>query len=479
MSNIKRHLDKVFQIYYQCGITNRLIVIRDVTCLLFLKSLEDYPDSYLDYMHFDHALFGMHENYKWSSVWNMNQDDAKELFLNEILPFLQNNFKDFFYGNLNLADGIGRLTTNEFSMVIGKISDMFIYELDGNPINETNISIYDDIYETLLEYLPNAPKSCAYAPKHLRRLLCELIQIKSTDKVYDTNMGCGSLLMEAYKSMVVSNLPPYRMDVDDDGLRCARKYSENLETDYFRQTLALEGNEKDGTLKWLCLMNFYFHRIGLMQSQFNDFIKFNNLRDDMYDKMLCIHPQNGYYENFTTVQKHLKQGGKAAFVLPQLFLYGDTHKIRRIRKTLLTQYVVEAVITLPEYEFYPFMHLASAIIIFSLPEPNNIEESKVWLCNLNNDGYSNDRKRSKTSDNPLPILLDAFQNLSELDTEWFECKNIPLQDILGNDNSLYVDEYIDNAKEPEEDVDPFEIIENLVLLGDKLKAGIKELKDCI
>lgn len=476
MSNVKKYLDIVFQIYYQRGITNRLIVIRDIACLLFLKSLEDYPDYYLDNLHFDHALFRYHENYKWSSILNMDQDATKELFFNEILPFFQNNFKDFLNGNLNLSDGIGRLSSNDFYLVIGKITDIFIYELDGNPINESNISIYDDIYESLLDYLPVAPMTCAYAPKHLRRLLCELIQIKSADRVYDTNMGCGSLLMEAYKSMVVSNLPPNGMDVDDDGLRCARKYSENLEIDYFRQSLALEGSGNDSILKWLCLMNFYFHRIGLMQSQFTDFIKFNNLRDDMYDKMLCVHPQNGYYENFITVQKHLKQGGKAAFVLPQLFLYGDLKKIRRIRKTLLTQYVVEAVITLPEYEFYPFTRLASAIIVFSLHETDNLEKKDIWLCNLKNDGYSNDRKRSKTSDNPLPTLLDAFLIRSELDTEWFECKNIPLQEILGNDNSLFVDEYIDNTKEPEEDVDPLEVIGNLVQLGDKLKTGIEELK---
>ena len=479
MSNIKRHLDKVFQIYYQCGITNRLIVVRDVTYLLFLKSLEDYPDFYLDNLHFDHALFRYHEIYKWSSIWNMNQDDVKGLFLNEILPFMQNNFKDILNENQNLADGIGKLSSTDFYLVIGKINDIFIYELDGNPINESNISIYDDIYESLLEYLTNAPKLCAYAPKHLRKLLCELIQVKASDRVFDTNMGCGSLLIEAYKSMVVSNLPPNRTDVDDDGLGCARKYSENLETDYFRQTLALEGNEKDCILKWLCFMNFYFHRIGLLQPQFKDFVKFNNLRDDMYDKVLCIHPQNGYYENFTTVQEHLKQGGKAAFVLPQLFLYGDLKKIRRIRKTLLTQYVVEAVITLPEYEFYPFLHLASAIIVFSLPETNKMVESDVWLCNLKNDGYSNDRKRSKTSDNPLPILLDAFRTRSELDKEWFESKNISLQDILSNDNSLFVDEYIDNAKEPDEYIDPFEIIENLVKLRDKLENGIEELKHYI
>lgn len=479
MSNIKRYLDKVFQIYYQRGITNRLIVVRDVTYLLFLKSLEDYPDYYLDNLHFDYTLFRYHENYKWSSILNINQDDVKEFFLNEILPFLQNNFKVFLNGDLNFADGIDRLSSYDFYLVIGKISDIFIYGLDGNSINDSNISIYDEIYETLLEYLPNAPKSCAYAPKHLRRLLCELIQVKASDRVLDTNMGCGSLLMEAYKSMVVSDLPPYRVDVDDDGLRCVRKYSENLETDYFRQTLALEGKEKDNTLKWLCLMNFYFHRIGLLQSQFSDFVKFNNLRDDMYDKILCIHPQNGYYENFATVQKHLKQGGKAAFILPQLFLYGNLKKIRRLRKTLMTQYVVEAVITLPEYEFYPFTRIASAIIVFSLPETNSIEVSNVWLCNLKNDGYSNDRKRSKTSDNPLPILLDAFRNRSGLDTEWFESKNIPLQDILSNEDSLFVDEYIDNIKEPEEYIDPLEIIGNLVQLGDKLKAGIEELKLCI
>lgn len=146
---------------------------------------------------------------------------------------------------------------------------------------------------------------------------------------------------------------------------------------------------------------------------------------------------------------------------------------------LVTRFIVDGVITLPKYEFYPFSLLPSAILIFRLADEVNFNRSDIWLCNLKNDGYSNDKKRARTSDTPLPVLLDAFRARSEFDNEWFESKNISLQDVLNNENSLFVDEYIDNENETDIVIDPHEIMKSLDELQEKLKNGIDELKNYI
>lgn len=479
MSNIKRKLDKVFQIYTQSGVNNRLIFIRDVAILLFLKSMEDYPPSYLSNMGIGQTIWDDHKNWRLSSLLHFDQDTVKKVFYDEIIPFFYENLKEYGFDILTFGFKNELLSSANFYIILGEIEDIFVKELDGESINESNLVIYDDIFENLLDYLPRGLNACNFAPKHLRRLLCELIQVKYTDRVYDQNMGSGRLLIEAYHCMAVSDAPKYRIDVDDDGFEYTPKNNDNMTTDYFRKNLVLEGNEQGQMLKWLCFLNFYFHRINLLQAQFSKDDNLETLESNKYDKVFCVHPQNGYYENLNAVMECLKYRGKAAVVIPQLFLYGDSRKIKKIREMLVTRFIVDGVITLPKYEFYPFSLLPSAILIFRLADEENFNRSDIWLCNLKNDGYSNDKKRARTSDTPLPVLLDAFRARSEFDNEWFESKNISLQDVLNNENSLFVDEYIDNENETDIVIDPHEIMKSLDELQEKLKNGIDELKNYI
>lgn len=178
MSNIKKHLDKIILLFNQAGIKENFLVIYDVTCLLYLKSLEDfqvvgnYNFSYSD------SIFEDHEDCRWSIFVCLNYQNMYVTYQNKILPFLYQLPNSMGLEMFSRSDR-KRLTPESFFLVVSAINQMFMLELDGDSITKENIVIYDDIYETLLTCLFGHSYRAELAiPRHLRRLMCELLQIK-------------------------------------------------------------------------------------------------------------------------------------------------------------------------------------------------------------------------------------------------------------------------------------------------------------
>ena len=340
-------------------------------------------------------------------------------------------------------------------------------------MNKSNIIIYDDIYETLLSYLRESIGSIELAtPKHIRRLMCALLQLKHWDKVYDTSMGVGSLLIAAYHTMVVANVPAYRIVKDADGFDCCPPYNDTLTTSIFRRNLILEGSNDNELFTWLCFMNFYFHRINLNQSQFQVFPTSNDYKINKYDRVLSVFPTKNSVSKLFDETDKLEPEGVCAMIVPISLLYKGGKMLIQ-RKRLVVDYCIKAVIALPKQVFAPIAKVNTAILLFENKPSSNSDS--IWFCDLYNDGYSNDKRRVKTQDMPLPTLVDAYLSHSEMRNDCFCSKNIPLIDVLNNECSLLVAEYVDSVDDKEMDLDPKKIIKELVVLQDKLGKGIGDL----
>lgn len=473
MSNIKKHLDKIILLFNQAGIKENFLVIYDVTCLLYLKSLEDfqvvgnYNFSYSD------SIFEDHEDCRWSIFVCLNYQDMYVTYQNKILPFLYQLPNSMGLEMFSRSDR-KRLTPESFFLVVSAINQMFMLELDGDSITKENIVIYDDIYETLLTCLFGHSYRAELAiPRHLRRLMCELLQIKCWDKVYDTSLGDGSLLIDAYHYMAVADAPQYHIGFDEDGFKCILPYNDTVTTNVLRSGLTLEGDGSDYVLTWLCLMNFYFHRINLNQPQFKEFVVTCKTKEPFYDKILSAFPTRQSFEKFNENIDKLGMGGVCVALVPTTLLYRTTKKTRKLRKRLLTQFTIDAVIALPIEEFLPASGISTAIVVFKYGASSNAD--KIWFCELYNDGYSNDRRRVKNSDKPLPLLVSSYLHHIEVSNQWFKSQNIPLVDVMDNEGSLLVAQYVDNADDRDLELDPQKLVRELGELQDKVKQGIDDL----
>ena len=95
---------------------------------------------------------------------------------------------------------------------------------------------------------------------------------------------------------------------------------------------------------------------------------------------------------------------------------------------------------------------------------------------LKNDGYSNDKKRMKNADKPLPVLVDKFLRRDEVHNDWFDSKRVAVSEVLYNDASLLVAQYVDAYDEPFEEINLDEIIDHLDYFQCKIREGIEELR---
>ena len=116
----------------------------------------------------------------------------------------------------------------------------------------------------------------------------------------------------------------------------------------------------------------------------------------------------------------LKVGGRSATIVPQGVLFGSSKAHQSLRKTLVEDNQLEAVINLPSGVFKPYAGVATAILIFT----KGGQTDEVWFYDLQNDGYSLDDKRNPIKDNDLPHLLASWKHYRTL-------RGLPVDNFMG------------------------------------------------
>lgn len=228
MEIIKRHLDEIFDLFLQVGITNRFDTIYQVTCLLYLKSLEDIENvKGRDYLYMD-SVFAGHEQYKWSFLVQMDPQKCHVLFTKKIIPFLGQQPLGI---RIDSSHFLSQSVASDliFYRILISIDKMFYEALGGKEMSKKTIGLYEEIYECLLSYLVKSiPKTkMLFAPKYLRRLVCELAQLRVPDTVFDPAMGIGNLLMDANYTLLVKASHKYNLTFDADDFPALVNFAES------------------------------------------------------------------------------------------------------------------------------------------------------------------------------------------------------------------------------------------------------------
>lgn len=476
--DIKKTIDRIFKLYRKEGVIDRFQVFFDIVCLLYFKSIGDFyearKDSYLNAINY----FKNYEFLKWSHFIALDPNLQYEFYNKNIYPFLAQQ---------DLGKGIKKLkeiynveiSSTTFLNIINEINNIFDI-CCGNRINKDNVRVYDEIYETLLSYIGKMPEWIKYKiPNHLQKLLCEMLDITLDDKVYTNKVMTGEILVAAYKRMEVTNVSK-ELQEDEDGFYMPSPKTDYLFPEEIRKCLILEGegDEDNVVLRWISLMNFYFHQINYYQPQFEGLVSMIKKPESKYDKILGIYskPQESANGIFNSILTKMSHDGKAAIIVPIRFLYSG--KFNGIRKKILNQGFVDSVITLPENEFVLSSSLShSAVIILSNSE--NKFSNSIWFCDLKNDGYSNDKRRIKTPDKPLPDLIGAFKIKAENQNVWFDSINVKVEDVLDNYNFLLPSLYVDSVEDDIEYSNPQGLLDEIDSLHKKIGAAIYDLRQIL
>ena len=255
----------------------------------------------------------------------------------------------------------------------------------------------------------------------------------------------------------------------------------------------------DRTMLRIGAMNMMLHGVDNPNIEYKDSLSEANTDKDKFSLVLANPPFKGSldYEavsadllKVTKTKKTellflalflriLKKGGRCASIVPDGVLFGSTKGHKDIRKEIVENNKLEAIISMPSGVFKPYAGVSTAIIIFT--ETGNGGTDKVWFYDMKADGYSLDDKRNPVEENDIPDIIERFDNLDkEVDRKRTEQSFfVDKSEIVENGYDLSINKYKEIEYEEVVYDAPEVILGRVKELEDEIVKGISELEDML
>lgn len=489
-TEIKSKIRKLWDKFWSGGISNPLQAIEQISYLIYMKRLEDkdtqkQQEAILRNEKFN-SIFSKNKDCRWSVWCQYPAEKMLEHVREVVFPFMRNLGGDGSVYAKYMANANFEIPTSSLlTEAVNIINDMHI--------KEQNQDAQGDIYEYLLSELQTAGKNGQFrTPRHIIKLMVDLSKPEINDRILDPACGTAGFLVNAYEYILKENTSKDLIKKDDEGNEYNLK-ADNLKPQQkrFLDEETLYGYDIDQTMTRIALMNLMMHGITKPNiKQLNTLSKRYN-EDNTYDLILANPPFKGSIdvsemnENFTITTKKtellfielmyssLANGGRCAVIVPDGVLFGNSKAHKDVRKKLLTECRLDAVISMPSGVFKPYAGVSTAILFFTKGEPTK----KVWFYDMQNDGFSLDDKRTKIDKNDIPDLLDKFEKRKKQASEDRKQKNffVPVEEIINNEYDLSISKYKEYEDEVIEYRDSKEIKKELLELEKEIQEGLKQL----
>jgi type I restriction enzyme M protein len=176
----------------------------------------------------------------------------------------------------------------------------------------------------------------------------------------------------------------------------------------------------------------------------------------------------------------LDLGGRCASIVPDGVLFSSSKAHKTIRKELVENQRLHAVISMPSGVFQPYSGVSTAILIFTKTNTPNSTD-KVWFYEMRADGYTLDQKRTECTENDIPDLIARWNNLvgEESRTRKEQSFLVPIEDIRANDYDLSFNKYKEIERVVVEHEAPEVILSRIEALENDFQAALTNLKEII
>jgi type I restriction enzyme M protein len=444
---LKAKIDQLWDKFWSGGISNPLTAIEQITYLLFMKRLDELDlkrqadaeftgDQYTS--KFDGDWIPPEERnrpateqtpfpkrtLRWSEFSRMKAEEMLQLVQSRVFPFLKelNGAESNFTHHMKNAVFIIPKPTLLVEAV-KTIDDIFaVMERDSREGGQAFQDIQGDVYEMLLSEIASAGKNGQFrTPRHIIKLMADLVQPQLGHQIADPACGSGGFLLGAYQYIVTqlaikagtTDLKP-----DEDGFV---RTSVAAAFDEKRQAIlssSLWGYDIDQTMVRLGLMNLMMHGITEPHIDYKDTLSKSYTEESQYDIIMANPPFTGSIDKgdinenlqlgttktellfVENIYRLLKKGGTACVIVPQGVLFGAGGAFKTLRQLLVERCDLKAVITLPSGVFKPYAGVSTAILLFTKvwgPKDKVTQPAteNVWFYEMAADGYSLDDKRGK------------------------------------------------------------------------------------
>lgn len=529
---LKSKIGQLWNKFWAGGISNPLTAIEQITYLLFMKRLDELDQKKLadadftgepytskfegqwippeyrakareddtqketDKRQADAKMYEIDKRtLRWSEFKRMQAEEMLQHVQTKVFPFLKDmngaasNFTRHMRNAVFIIPKPGLLVE-----AVKTIDEIFeIMEKDSQEKGQAFQDIQGDVYEMLLSEIATAGKNGQFrTPRHIIKLMAELVRPQLGHRIADPACGSGGFLLGAYQYIVTqlaikagtNDLKP-----DEDGFV---RTSVAAAFDEKRQAIlqaSLYGYDIDSTMVRLGLMNLMMHGIDEPNIDYKDTLSKSYLEEAEYDIVMANPPFTGSIdkgdinENLSlsttktellfveNIYRLLKKGGTACVIVPQGVLFGAGGAFKTLRKMLVERCDLKAVITMPSGVFKPYAGVSTAIMLFTKvwgPKDKVTQPATehVWFYEMQADGYSLDDKRSKQEGyGDLQEIVARFHGLdAESDTDrTAKCFCVPRADIESEGYDLSLSRYKEDVFEEVEYEAPGVILERLLV----------------
>ncbi|PAF45050.1 class I SAM-dependent DNA methyltransferase [Helicobacter sp. 11S02596-1] len=484
---IRNKIDKIWTDMWAGGITNPLTVIEQLTYLMFIRSLDEKD---LEAEQFE-AISGekmskifpqdaQGQAMRWSKFKNRDPREIYEIVGQKVFPFIKaigdDATKEQAAFSRYMKDAMFLFPEGKKQLlqkVVTALDELYEYDIKDK-------DMLGDLYEYMLGKLATAGQNGQFrTPKHIREMMVALVAPTPDDHICDPACGTAGFLVSSAEYI-------------------RKHYESDMTTEQWEHFAgnAFSGFDSDNTMLRISAMNLMLHSITNPDVDYKDSVSKQNDISSRYDVILANPPFTGTLDaesindNLKAVCntkktellflalfiRMLKKGGRCACIVPDGVLFGTSKAHIAIRKELVENHHLRAVVSMPSGVFKPYAGVSTAVLVFTKTGAGGTEN--VWFYDMKADGFSLDDKRSEIAENDIPDILARFGDLegeadrAKTEQSFFVSKN----EIAENNYDLSINRYKEMVYEKVAYDAPSVILDKLVMLNADITAKTEELR---
>lgn len=482
---IKNRIDTIWDAFWTGGITNSITILEQMTYLFFMKMLDDAQktkeaNASIMGVAVKEPTFGEgmwhnpetdrdvpYNTLRWSVFKNKEAEEMYRIISRDAFVFIKNL-------NTGKESAYSRFMANATFLIQNPRTLVKIVEgIDALDMN--NRDTMGDVYEYVLGKMAASGNNGQFrTPRHIIKMMVDMMQPTLQDCVCDPAMGSAGFIVESAKYV-------------QEHYKSELLKKENAE--HYKNGL-LHGFDTDSTMLRIGAMNLMLHGVDNPDVEYKDSLSTDNTDENKYTLCLANPPFAGSLD-YDAVSKSLlaitktkktellfmalfvrmlQLGGRCASIVPDGVLFGTSTGHMAIRKEIVDNQRLQAVISMPSGVFKPYAGVSTAILVFTKTNAGGTD--KVWFYDMTADGFSLDDKRNPIANNDIPDIITRFHNLdAEADrTRKDKSFFVPVEEIREKGYDLSINKY----KEIEREKVVYEASDVLMGRIEKLESEIQQ-----
>ena len=497
--DLKPKVDKVWDAFWSGGIANPMEVIEQITYLLFIKRLDElhtlaenkantlkqpienpvFPEGTDDTGRRPRP----YNDLRWSYFSNMSPADMYEVLDQNVFPFIRGLGEAGSSFAANMKDARFTIPT---PALLAKVVDL----LADIPMDDRDAK--GDIYEYMLKKLATSGQNGQFrTSRHIIQLMVDMTAPTPDDRIIDPAAGTAGFLVEAGEY-----LREHHPEIWQDA-----RLREHFNRDAFT------GFDSDASMSRIGSMNMQLHGVENPTIQRRDSLAEEHsvagTAEGTFTLVLANPPFAGSLDYETTAKdllaivktkktellflalmlRLLKNGGRAAVIVPDGVLFGSSTAHKTLRRMLVEDHKLDAVVKLPSGTFKPYTGVSTAILFFTKTSSGGTDN--VWFYDVRADGFTLDDKRTPTEANDLPDVLSRWSSLSRPDGEEHSRPRtaqsflVPKAEIAAQGYDLSLNRYKDVEHEDVTHRAPADILADLAALEREIAEATAALAESL